>query len=311
MIDWGKYWIRHSLLIDKIFANEELDFHERLSEKTGVIKEFPKYAKWKVWEFEIKSPKWLEITGSLHKYSNNGTNENDFKFYEMFIAIVELCAFLQVSPYDLTVHNLEFGVNIRPAINASEIMLDIVCFKNRTPMKPIDNENGHFIEFAADEYYLKIYNKGLQAQEVWSKPSGNILRFELKATTSGFLKFANIQTMADLLNPHNLILLGRKLDSVFKQVVFDDNSINQNEMSKPDRKVYQELINPRIWAKYRKHKTSTVRAREYRFNEIVERNGNKKHRLTLSKLINRKWQELTVSTIHLRHEIQKYLKNYR
>ncbi len=310
MIDWGKYWTRDAALVNRILANKALDFKESHSTKTGEITEYPKFATWKCWEFEIKSPTWLEVRGSLHKYWNGGaSNENDFKLHDLYVAVANFCKFLQVSPYDLTVHNLEFGVNIRPAVDASAIMRDVVCFKNRMSKNPIDNDKGYFIEFETDEYYFKIYDKGLQAQEVWKKKAGNILRVEVKATNSGFLQFAHIHTMADLLNPGNLQLLGRKLDSVFKHIVFDDDTIDTTTMSAPDKKVYLALINPRIWAKYWKKKTTTIRAREHRFRAIVAKYGAKKHNLTLSKLVHSKWQELLIHTAHTKQEIKKFLKS--
>ena len=275
MIDWGKYWVRDAALVNRIFANEELDFEESHSTKTGEIKEYPKYAKWKWWEFEMKSPTWLEITGSLHKNWNKGTNGNDFKLPDLFAAISDFCKFLQVSPYDLTVHNLEFGVNIRPTTNASEIMREIICYKNKAPIKAIDNEKGYFIEFEMEDYYFKIYDKGMQSRKVWETEQGNILRVEIKAANSGFLKFANIVSMADLLNPGNLRLLGWKLDNLFKGVVFDDRSIDRDNLSKPDNKVYQLLVNPRVWADNWKNKSTTIRAREKRFRAIVAKYGIK------------------------------------
>jgi hypothetical protein len=151
----------------------------------------------------------------------------------------------------------------------------------------------------------------LQAQEVWNKQVGNILRIEVKATNSGFLQFAHIHTMADLLNPDKLQLLGTKLDSVFKQVVFDDETIVTKEMSKPDRKVYLELANPRNWTKHFKKKTTTVRTREHRFRAIVAKHGNKKHSLTLSKLVQVKWKELVTHTVDTIQEINKFLNNSR
>ena len=311
MIDWAKYWICDAASVNRIFENEELNFLEAHSTKTGLIYEYPKTAKWKCWEFEIKSHSFLEVSGSLHKHWNKGSNENDFTLRDLYSAIVDFCRFLKVSPYDMTVHNLEFGVNIVPDINASVIMRDIVCYKNRMAKNPIDNENGYFMEFETDEYYLKIYDKGLQAQEVWEMKAGNILRVEVKATNSGFLQFANILSMADLLDPNKLKLLGNRLDRIFKEVVFDDCAIKPNELKKVDSKVYQLLVNPRVWADCRKRKTTTIRAREHRFKEIVAKYGKMQHNSNLSKLVEKKWHQLLSHTTQTKQDIEKYLQSYR
>ena len=311
MIDWGKYWITDVVKICRILANHDIAWEGTHSLNTGEVLEYPLKGEWEVWSFEIKSPTWLEVTGSLHKYWNEGTNETDFLYYDLYRAIVRLCSFLQVRPHEMSVHNLEFGVNIRPGINASDIMRDIICYKNRQPLTPIDDEKGYFLEFKTDEYYFKIYDKGKQASEKWKKESGNILRVEIKAINNGYLRFANINTIADLLKPGNLQLLGKKIDNLFRQVVFDDKSINEDDLKKPDRKVYKKLVNPRVWAERRKKKTTTIRAEEHKFRAIVAKYGTHKHNSTLSQQVQEKWQELLTHSDETLQEVTEYLNNCR
>jgi hypothetical protein len=310
MIDWGKYSLRNPVLIERVLANQELDFDQVHSIRTGEVKAYPIVAVWKCWEIEIKSPTWMEIRGSFHKHWN-GTNENDFEIVDLYDTVVDVCSFLQLSPYDLSVHNLEFGMNIRPGINASEIISEILCYRNRMPMTPIDDERGYFIEFKTSDYYLKMYDKGKQCHEVWKLHAGNIMRIEVKAINSGFLKFAGIKTVADLLNPASLSSLGHKLDDVVKKVVFDDDTINPTTLSLPDQKVYQQLSNPKVWERNRKNKTSTIRAQERRFNSIVSNSGNKKHSHTISKLVHDKWQKLIFMPGSALSEIKEYLQKCR
>jgi hypothetical protein len=308
MIDWGKYWLRNPTLIERVLANPELDFEQGHSTRTGEIRAYPMKAIWKSWEIEVKSPSWMELRGSFHKHGNGGTNESDFAAIDLYRAIVDVCGFLQLRPHDLSVHNLEFGLNTRPFINASAIIREIICYRNRMPINPIDDERGYFIEFKTSDYYLKIYDKGLQAQEVWKLQAGNILRVEVKATNRGFLKFARITTVADLLTPANLIRLGRKLNDVVKKVVFDDDTIDPSTLSLPDKKVYQRLSNPKQWVRNRKNKTSTIRAQESRFRSIVSNRGSKKHSHTISKLVHDKWQQLAFIPGSALSEIKEYLK---
>jgi hypothetical protein len=310
MIDWGKYWLRNPTLIGRVLANPELDFEQVHSTRTGEVREYPMKAIWKCWEIEVKSSTWMELRGSFHKHWNGGTNENDFAAIDLYRAVAEVCGFLQVSPYDLSVHNLEFGLNIRPAINASEIIREIICYKNRIPANPIDDNRGYFIEFKMTDCFIKIYDKGKQSQEVWKLHAGNILRIEVKARNSGFLQFAGITTVADLLNPVKLAHLGRKLDYVVKKVVFDDDSIAPAALSLSDKKVYQQLSNPRQWVFNRKNKTSTIDAQERRFNSIVSNSGSKQHSHTISKLVHNMWQELVFLSEPALSEVKEYLKKY-
>lgn|GEM_PF-3321742 len=308
VIDWGKYWLRDPKLIERVLANPELEFDQVHSISSGEIKVYPMKAAWKYWEIEIKSPTWLELRGSFHKHWNGGTNENDFGAVDLYKAITDVCGFLQVRPHDLSVHNLEFGVNIRPSINASEILREILCYMNRMPMIPIDDDRGYFIEFKTSDYYLKLYDKGLQSHELWKLQAGNIMRLEVKATNSGFLEFAGIRTVADLLNPTNLSHLGRKLERVVKKVVFDDDTISPTTLSLPDQIVYQQLSNPKVWERNRKKKTSTIRAQERRFKSIVSNSGRKRHSHTITKLVHDKWQQLVFIPGSALSEIKEYLK---
>jgi hypothetical protein len=310
MIDWGKYWIRSPMLVTMILRNENLQFEGAVNFNTGEVKDYPRSAKWDEWQFEAKTATWLEITGSLHKYWNNGTNETDFSFYNLYQAIQKLCLFLQVSPYLLTVHNLEFGVNIRPVTNATEIMREIICFKNCAPSIPINDCKGYFTEYKMDEYYFKVYDKGKQARELWHKECGNIIRIEIKAINNGFLHFASIRTMADLLNPSNLILLGKKLHEYARQLVFDD-TMPSTGISKADKKVYQALSNPRAWTCHKGRKTGSTRAQERRFRETVDKYGEHKYSRTIGAMVENKWEELMTCTETELQESEKYLDSYR
>jgi hypothetical protein len=311
VIDWGKYWLHNPMLVERVLANPELDFKQVHSTRTGEIMEYPMKAKWKNWEIDIKSSSWMELRGSFHKHWNGGTNENDFTAYDLYIAVADVCDFLQVTPHDLSVHNLEFGLNVSPGINASEIIREILCYKNRMPTIPIDDGRGYFIEFKASDYYLKIYDKGKQSQEVWKLQAGNILRLEVKAMNSGFLEFANITTVADLLNPANLSLLGQKLEGFVKNVVFDDDTIKPTTLSRPDQVVYQQLSNPKVWERNRKKKTSTIRAQERRFKGIVSDSGKKMHSHTITKLVHDKWQQLVLLPEPALSEVKEYLRKCR
>lgn len=297
-------------LIRQLIANERIDFEGGCNIRTGEVRNYPLIGKWEYWEFEIKSPSWLEIRGSLHKSWNNGTNENDFTYWGLFQSIKMLCEFLQVSPKDITIHNLEFGVNIRPGINASQILKEVICYKNSLPIRPIDNERGFFIEFRVGNYYLKMYDKGLQANANWKINAGNILRFEIKAMNSRFISDANIKTLEHLLCHNNLMLLCEKLYTLFDHLVFDDSTIKPGLLSTVDRKVYDLMCNPKKWIDKKKEKTSTIRAREKRFKGIVEKHGQLKLSSVLVDLIRKKCNELLYVPVEVSKEINDWLQSF-
>ena len=146
LIDFVKIRCEHNADIRRILAKESIEFTGNYNRNTAEISEYPLKGKWNVWDFEIKSPTWIEITGSLHKYWNKGTNGNDFHYPDLLTSIIDLCNELQVNPNEMTLHNLEFGVNIKPAINASKILENVICYKNKKSKTEWDT-GMFFIEF--------------------------------------------------------------------------------------------------------------------------------------------------------------------
>ena len=98
MVDYLKLWIEDIAQIRKILNNPNFDFKGNFSTKTGEIEDYPLNSKWKNFELELKSKTRLEITGSLHIYWNNGTNENDFNINDCKNAIDKLCMEIDLNP---------------------------------------------------------------------------------------------------------------------------------------------------------------------------------------------------------------------
>lgn len=291
MIDNVKLRTDFDYAIARISGNNNFNFIGNHIIDTGEKCMLPEKGKWGKFQFIKYNEFMIEIKGSLHNYWNNGTNENDFFIYHLLTAIIDFCNILNVNPYHLTIHNLEFGVNIRPQLNASKIIDNIISYKNKLPIKELKT-NKYFIEFEMCEYYFKIYDKGLQSKEIWGKDIGNVLRIEIKSMTSGFIADANIKTLSDLLNIEKLQVLGKKINKLFKYLVFDDHTIKPDLLSKPDHKNYMLFCNPRTWHKNKNIRTSTIVAKENRFRVIVNKYGTLQLDTTIPNLINEKWNEL-------------------
>ncbi|GEO09491.1 hypothetical protein [Segetibacter aerophilus] len=269
MYDYVKLWVREKEQIDKILDNPLLSFKQLFSIDTGEVISYPITCTWNVFTLKLKSPTWLQITGSLHKYWNNGTNENDFTFSDVNQTIEKFCRQLDLSPSLATIHNLEYGINIRPSINASTIIQQVICFKNTPPSKPYEGNKNHFpfIEFSIDAYYFKIYDKGKQYN------TDNILRIEVKAMTANKIKFAGAVTLEDLTKVEVMQLLGMELDHFCSFIIFNDPSINPNELKRKDKDIYNRLKYCEEWTQYDGHKTTTQKRYEARFKDVVDQYG--------------------------------------
>jgi hypothetical protein len=265
--------------------------------------EFPQQGHWQNFELFVFSPTYMEIQGSLHIYFNNGTNETDFTFNDASIAIRALCSDMHLNPSLARVTNLEFGVNVHPAFPASEIINQILCYKNIRPLRPYEAKAGYyFIEFATSEYFVKVYDKGKQYGVQ------NILRFEIKGRTNRYFKFAGVSTLCDLLNPNTMHVLGMKIRKVFTYMVFKDDEIEYSTLSRADQRVYLLMKDPNEWAQPKGLKTSTHLMREKRFKAIVEKFSISNYKGHLQHLIKLKIDFLNEPG-YLRILIPKYKVN--
>ena len=94
------------------------------------------------------------------------------------------------------------------------------------------------------QYFIKIYNKGAQ----FNLPE-NILRIENRVRTMDYLhsKGIYIRSLADLLNVHNLKLLGNNLLSRFNEILFFDSTIEIENLREKDQLVLLKARIPSHW----------------------------------------------------------------
>lgn len=271
MLDYWKLWITDSQQIATVLSNSRIKYDYTSNDSGALVGISGKY---KGWKLKTLSPVCLEITGSIHKDWNGGTNENDFTFKDVPEAIDRFCLEFELSPSLAFVKNLEIGVNLQLPLNASELIDQILCFKNLQPLRPYDaNPEYYFIEFEQKEYFLKVYDKGKQyRRDLPNTP--NTLRIEIKAMKSRLL--SGVETLADLRQMATLQVLGVKFNKLVKGLVFDDDTLNPKDLNLKDRKLYQLLSNPRNWKRFKGNMTTSKDTRIKRFKYLVETYGIRK-----------------------------------
>lgn len=115
MLDYLKLWIYDQRTIENLLSNSNITKNFTSNEDavvTGIT------GTYKNWEIKTVNAGCLQLAGSIHKYWNNGTNENDFYFTDVMRAIKKFCKELNLAPSLVFVKNLEFGVNLQLQINA-------------------------------------------------------------------------------------------------------------------------------------------------------------------------------------------------
>jgi hypothetical protein len=288
VLDYWKIWINDKEQIEKVLNNQNISKEFTSNERGELIGITGRF---KEWTIETLSPVRLQITGSIHKWHNGGTNENDFSFTDAIAAITAFSKEFDLNTTLAYIKNLEFAVNLQIELNASEVMDQIICFNNLQPIRPYRRRpDCFFMEFGFEEYYIKVYDKGKQYKP-FLPDVPNTLRLEVKAMKNRLLP--NVTTLDDLLHIETLQVLGVKLATFLKGLVFDDDTINLKHLKKNDRKLYTELSNPREWTRFRGNSTSTIRKKITRFKELIERHGNRKIYSTITQAINDKLRHLS------------------
>ena len=165
-------------------------FKREVNLSTGETKNFES-ATLQNLKFKLYDSGLLELSGSLHKYWNNGQhNANDFSFSSLLNVLNELKREFGIDLDQCMIQNIEFGLNIRPPVPSNEILESLVVHK----AKGFDRRfNGLMKEASYSQYICKYYDKGKQ-----EKLSHECFRYELKYIRSCQLTAFGIKNLADL-----------------------------------------------------------------------------------------------------------------
>ena len=229
MIDFIKFKILNPD-INYLLNIENLDFDTIVNNKTGQIKKYVGYdknIKLELYEPTHKNPNGiLLISGSLHKYFNNGKhNYNQFTKINFLQVVKELTNKYKIKPKESTILSLEMGLNIYPDIPTKEI-LNSCLMHRKTPFKNIfTNNEGNYIQVKKQRYIIKIYDK----KKHYSKYNipNEIMRFELKYLKMIELNKQGIYTLQDLMQ-YDFNNFKNKLIKVWNEILFYEPDIWDN-----------------------------------------------------------------------------------
>lgn len=219
MIDFIKFEIKDETLGNTVWENSDLEYlseTDYLNRHTGEVKTIQKKTHRNL--IFAKYDNRLEISGSLHKYRNNGIhNADDFSISDCIKTINSLCANFHIDPKICYPTNLEFGVNIIAPIDVSDLV-KWLRFHNRTQFIKFPDLKECY--FAGTSYFgVKAYNKTANFPQ-YALP--NLFRFEGKTRQSKYLNAKDITTLADLTKPTVLKRLGTVLLSEWGNVLIFD-----------------------------------------------------------------------------------------
>jgi hypothetical protein len=299
MIDGFKGIVKRNL--DRIRNHSQLTFKKAIVTNTGEIIEL-KYpqAEYKGLIFTDKISH-IEMAGSLHKFANDGLhNHNDFFVKQIRDIIYLLCTEFGITACLTRLTNLEIGINILFDYDPNVILRSVIMHKGEsfTFQKSL---NKQYRECEHSQFYIKIYNKGLQFGL-----TDNVIRIEVKYRKMETLNKLGIKVLGDLMNEVKLQKLANLLLSVYEDIIMGDCTIIPKELESDDQLLYANGHNPEWWKTIKpdsknfqggtSNKEFRTKDKQYyrelnRFQDLLKKNGATTRKEELRKLMEDKFEQ--------------------
>jgi hypothetical protein len=228
LLDFTKIQIQQPF-IESLKSNDRLDFKSEVSRKTGDLTT-KSTAKYKGLKFIIYNDGYCEIQGSLHKYFNDGKhNFNRFTKSDLKNVLIDLESKLGFDVGECLLHNIEFGVNIKPLIETNDL-LNSLFMSGTNPFKNVSFGSSHcdYRQVQKQHFLIKAYDKKLQYMKnhYFESP---VFRFEIKVKKMTHFKKVNLRTINDVLEDYTLDELGRQLAFYWASIIMYDPTLIINE----------------------------------------------------------------------------------
>jgi len=183
MIDWIYFALPPKTLDNCLFL-----LFEQTVEATGELGKW-KTAHWGAFKIRVNNRSGrIEVRGSLHKYWSKSHNGGSFPRWAVAHAVQRLAAELQFNPVQGVLHSVEFGANVPMPTPAKGLLCRAILHSRKgcPPKVPTSSHNrrGLMREVAAQQYYLKAYDKEAQLDDSSNDTTGGeAARVELKVCT--------------------------------------------------------------------------------------------------------------------------------
>jgi hypothetical protein len=307
LIDYIKAIIKN-LPPSQLEANPLLVFFDTINLSTGELKTTnrngnrvtpSKNASFNGLEFKIYDTGTVTLSGSLHKYWNNGAhNYNDFNIEAVNWVLNDLKDKFNIEPDQCILKCLEIGVNIIPPIPTNEI-LDYSILHKTLPFEYQKNsEEGKYKQAQHSQYIVKLYNKALHYLSKGFKIQNEILRFEIKYTKMQKLNEKGIFNLNNLIK-YGLHNFKTELLTEWQNVLFFDNTIQIDTLSAKTKTALLEYSNQNYWTALLNNKqTKNFRYHKNQLKKITSEKSNNIQDLTAG-IMSKKIDFLNMETIQI------------
>ncbi|WP_167616990.1 hypothetical protein [Maribellus sediminis] len=235
MIDYVKIVIRDKKQVKRIWSTPQLKFY---SEKEQIVKTKKKTFHKRTYlglVFTLLDDR-LEITGSLHKYFNNGShNANDFSITNCIQTVSELKKVFDLDLKSCQIINLEFGLNILPTIDIKELINNLIYygkneFRSLPDIQYAKQAGSYNSHKRLNEYkIIKAYAKGFQHFDGLVCCDYNTLRFEIKSKQSKYINHLDVFSLEDLISFETYKTLATEIIKAWNDVILIDKNLPRND----------------------------------------------------------------------------------
>lgn len=280
---------------EKWVYNDLLNFCSVFNESTGEIIQRKRWAKYRGLVFEITQSTlnenvfYYNITGSFHKYHNNGKhNYNTFSYYQFLKVLNDFETLFKLDLNLCYLHRLEFGLNVEFDYNAKKIVQNIQAYKNAEFVNFVGKGSSKIIgkKINSRRTETKIYNKTKQ----YNLKGKNIVRFEYVLKYYEVFRQNKITTLADLTDKTKVLPLINLLLNVWNDAIFEDVSVNYRALSNYTQKKYLCYLRANYWKNL--NKVQRYRSKKHFFN-IIAQHSTDQTQQKIGRILAQKWQVLT------------------
>lgn len=294
---------------EKWVYNDLLKFSSVKDEKTDECKNGKRWAEYKGLVFGITQSTlnenvfYYNITGSFHKYHNNGKhNYNTFSYYQFLKVLNDLETLFKLDLNLCHLRRLEFGLNVEFNHNAKDVVQKIRAYKKAEfanfMLKPSRKIIGK--EYGVKRYAVKIYNKTKQ----YNLKGANIVRFEYVLKHCEVFRQTQITTLADLTDKTKVLPLIDLLLNVWNDVIFYDAGVNIKTLDNRTQKKFLRYLDSTYWINL----TTSQRTRSKKhFFDIMAQYSTIQTQKKISRILAQKWQVLTALFCTRLDKVEKVL----
>jgi hypothetical protein len=268
-----------------------------LSDKNGdILYKTPyKSATYKNLCFTIYQTGTIILSGSLHKYFNNGQhNYNDFSYKSFLAVLKDLKDKFGITPKYCILRCLEIGVNINPPVPSNDILNHCFLHKRTVFLDKHNSSEGRYKQAEHSQYLIKIYNKALQYSAKGFDIPEQILRFEIKFTKMEKVNRLGISTLGDL-ERIGFQVFEEDLVKECNNILLYDPTIRSRS------RILTKYSNPLYWTMIIKVRNrQTFYRQKSLLNKIIAESSDKVQQ-NVAALIHRKASELSEKSIQIDH----------